>query len=120
MVNRKDPVSLDMFNKLVEGSNLDNLLELRNVCIFILAFAGFFGIEEVLHIKYKDIAFHDGYMTINIDVSKSDQLRKGNQVVISGSVNSTNSCPVSRSLFVQATTFSSRVVSLRFTGSVED
>ena len=62
--------------------------------IFILAFAGFFRIEEVCHIKRKDIAFHDGYMTINIDVSKTDQLTKGNQAVISESLNSRNTCPV--------------------------
>ena len=47
--NKKEPVSPDMIRKLVEKSNLDNLLELRNVCVFILAFAGFFRIEEVLH-----------------------------------------------------------------------
>lgn len=94
MVNRKDPASPDMIKNLVEGSNLDNLLELRNMCIFFLAFVGVFRIEEGLHIKYKDIAFHDGYMTINIDVSKTDQLRKGNQVVILESVNSANTCPV--------------------------
>ena len=43
---------LCQIKKLVEASNLDNLLTLRNVCIFLLAeFAGFFRIEEVLHIK---------------------------------------------------------------------
>ena len=42
-------------------SNLDNLLELKNVCIFLLAYAGFFRIEEVLHIKYGDISFYSGY-----------------------------------------------------------
>ena len=71
-----------MLRKLVDASNLDNLLELRNLCIFLLAFAGFFRIEEVLHIKYGHITFHSGYVSINVDKSKTDQLRKGNEIVI--------------------------------------
>ena len=53
-----------MITKLVKSPNLDNLLELRNACIFILTFAGFFRIGEVLHIKRGDVIFHDGYVTI--------------------------------------------------------
>ena len=85
VTNKKEPISPDMIRKLVDISNLDNLLELRNVCIFLLAYAGFFRIEEVLHIKYGDISFHSGYVVINLEVSKTDQLRKGNQVVIAES-----------------------------------
>ena len=92
-VNKKEPISAGMIRKLVINSNFDNLLELRNVCIFILAYAGFFRIQEVLHIKYGDIHFNSGYVVINVDVSKTDQLRKGNEVVISvGSGEKT--CPV--------------------------
>ena len=93
MVNKKEPISPEMIRKLVEDSDLDNLPELRNVCIFLLAFAGFFRIEEVLRIKYGDISFHSGYVAINLDISKTDQLRKGDQVVISESSN-VDTCPV--------------------------
>jgi len=93
LANKKEPISPEMIKKLVEDSDLDNLLELRNVCIFLLAFAGFFRIEEVLRIKYGDISFHSGYVAINLDISKTDQLRKGNQVVISESSN-VDTCPV--------------------------
>ena len=93
LLNKKEPISAEMIRKLVEASDLDNLLELRNVCIFLLAFAGFFRIEEVLHIKYGDIHFHNGYVAINLDISKADQLRKGNQVVISEGSND-YTCPV--------------------------
>ena len=82
-VNKKEPISAGMIGELVNNSNFDNLLELRNVCIFILAYAGFFRIQEVLHIKYGDIHFNSGYVVINVDVSKTDQLRKGNELVIS-------------------------------------
>ena len=51
VVNRKQAVTADMIGTLFSVSNLSNLLELRNVCIFVLAFAGFFRINEVLHIK---------------------------------------------------------------------
>ena len=47
---KKEPVSPHMIRKLVEKSNLDNLPELRNVCVFILAYVGFFRIEETLHL----------------------------------------------------------------------
>lgn len=42
VTNKKEPISPDMIRKLVDFSSLDNLLELRNVCIFLLAYAGFF------------------------------------------------------------------------------
>ena len=63
------------------------------MCIFPLAYARFFKIEEVLHIKYGDISFHSGYVIINLEVSKTEQLRKGNQVVIVESSND-DTCPV--------------------------
>jgi len=50
-------------------------------------------IEELLRIKYEDISFHSGYVAINLDISKTDQLRKGNRVVISES-SKVDTCPV--------------------------
>ena len=62
----------------------------------IFAFAGFFRINEVLHIKYGDVRFQSGYVAIDVTSSKTDQLRKlrkGSEVVIlSGS--SVDTCPV--------------------------
>ena len=45
----------------------------------------FFRIEDVPHIRYGDITFHDTYVAIKVDRSKTDQLRKGNEVVIARS-----------------------------------
>ena len=42
LINKKEPILPDMIKKLVEASNLYNLLNLRNVCILLLAFAVFF------------------------------------------------------------------------------
>lgn len=66
LVNKNEPLSPDMITKLVESSNLDNLLELRNACTLLLTFASFFSvIEELLHIKYGDVIYYDGYIAIN-------------------------------------------------------
>lgn len=93
VVNRKQAVTADMIGTLVSASNLSNLLELRNVCIFVLAFAGFFRINEVLHIKYGDVRFQSSYVAIDVTSSKTDQLRKGSEVVIA-SGSSVDTCPV--------------------------
>ena len=53
----------------------------------------FFRNEEVLLIKYGDMNFHSGYVISNLKVSKTDQLRKGYQVVIAESSND-DTCPV--------------------------
>jgi len=72
LINKKELILPDMIKTLVEASNLDSSLNLRNVSIFLLAFAGFFRIEEVLHIKYGDITFHNTYVAIKADRSKTD------------------------------------------------
>ena len=91
--NRKKPITPDHIKSLIECSNLSNLLCLRNVCVFTLAFAGFFRIEEVLNIKRNNISFIENGITILVESSKTDQLRLGDEVIISripGSI----SCPV--------------------------
>ena len=37
------------------------------------------------NLKYGDITFHDTYVAFKVDRSKIDQLRKGNEVVLSRS-----------------------------------
>ena len=66
LINKIDPILPDNI-KLVEASKLNNLLYLRNVCIFLLAFAGFFRIEEVLYFKFGDITFHGTYVATKVD-----------------------------------------------------
>ena len=66
----------------MEGADLSNILQLRNVCLYVLAlYAGFFRSEEVLNIKLNHIYFHEGYMTIKVEKSKADQLRQGDEVL---------------------------------------
>ena len=69
----------------MEGADLSKILHLRNVCLYVLAYAGFFRSEEVLNIRMNHIHFHEGCMIIKVEKSKTDQLRQGDQLVIAQS-----------------------------------
>ncbi|XP_068756275.1 uncharacterized protein [Montipora capricornis] len=64
-------------------SAVDSAIYAIQWALAMAAYAGFFRIQEILHNKYGDIHFNSGYVVINVDTSKTDQLRKGNEVVIS-------------------------------------
>ena len=76
----------------MEGADLSNVLQLRNVCLYMLSFAGFFRSEEVLNINMSNIRFFEGFIIIKVDKSKTDQFRQGDEVVIAQSEG--NVCPV--------------------------
>ena len=40
--NRKEPITSDVLKDVVKGANLSNILHLRNVCLYVLAYVGFF------------------------------------------------------------------------------
>ena len=71
---------------------MSSVLQLRNVCLYVLSYAGFFRSEEVLNIRVSHIHFYEGFMTIKVDKSKTDQLRQRDKVVIAQSEG--NVCPV--------------------------
>ena len=50
--------------------------------MYVLSFAGFFRFDDVSRIR-SDISFKEGFMIIKVLKSKNDQLRKGDEVVIS-------------------------------------
>ena len=92
-VNRKEPISPDFIHKIVSHANLDNPVELRNVTMYVLCFTGFFRFDDIFRIRRCDLSFHQGFMVIQMHKSKNDQLRRGNEVVISELPSS--ACPVS-------------------------
>ena len=51
-------------------------------CMFF-SFAGFFRFDDVPRIRRNDIFFNKGFMVIKVPKSKNDQLRRGDEVVIS-------------------------------------
>lgn len=92
VVNRKEPVSPSLIHDIIGRSNLDNPVELRNITMYVLSFAGFLRFDDVSRIRRNDIFFNDGFMVIKIHKSKNDQLRRGDEVVISEL--SSCACPV--------------------------
>ena len=92
-VNRKEPISSDLIREIVSQANLDNPVDLRNITMYVLCFTGFFRFDDISRVRRSDIAFHEGFMVIQVQKSKNDQLRKGNEVVISEL--SSPACPVS-------------------------
>ena len=92
-VNRKEPIFSDLIRKIVSQANLDNPVDLRNVTMCVLCFTGFFRFDDISRVRRSDISFHEGFMVIQVQKSKNDQLRRGNEVVISEL--SSSACPVS-------------------------
>lgn len=83
IVNRKEPISSSVIHDVISHSNLENPVELRNITWYVLSFAGFFRFDDVSRIRRSDIFFNEGFMVIKVPKSKNDQLRRGDEVVIS-------------------------------------
>ena len=81
VLSRKEPISALLIHDIINKSDLDNLVKLRNVTMYVLSFADFFRFNEVSRIR-SDISLREGFMIINVLKSKNVQLRKGDEVVI--------------------------------------
>lgn len=64
----------------------------RDISIALLLFEGFFRLRELAGLTIKDIAIFDSHLTIQVTRNKTNQSRKGNEVVIARSDKVT--CPV--------------------------
>jgi hypothetical protein len=74
--NQKEPFSSELVKNLVQTyGDSENLLNLRCLIICLLGFSGFFRISEFLEVKIGDIVFQVDGIKINIEKSKTDQLR---------------------------------------------
>jgi len=73
---------------LAAETNLEDLLQSRNLVMFILAFSGFLRSSELCAICGRDVQFNKGYITISIEKSKTDQI----SVIIAESPFSTCLC----------------------------
>lgn len=91
--NQKEIITPDLLKSIVETYKTStNLMEIRSVLVYLLAFSGFMRISELLALKLKDIKFTETGMTFFIEKSKVDQLREGSTIFISKYY--TNCCPV--------------------------
>ena len=81
---RKDPVSSEMLVNLCEiYKESTDLLEIRDLTMILLSYAGFLRFDELSSLLCKDISFHEGYISVHIAKSKTDQYRHGDEILIS-------------------------------------
>lgn len=91
---KKDILSSEMIIELCDNFvDSTDLMDLRDLCMITLGFAGFLRYDELSAIRCSDIKFFSDYFSINITKSKMDQYRSGNEVVISKGESS--ACPFS-------------------------
>lgn len=92
-VTKKKPVTASIIQKLVEHfKHSDSLLDIRDLCIILLAFAGFFRYSDLINIRRSDINFSESHVCITVSRSKTDQYNKGTDVCIASTGKIT--CPV--------------------------
>ena len=90
--HRKEPMEVNYLKELADKSDLEDLLQLRNLVMYVLAFSGFLRSSELCFLRSKDLTFNEGYLSIFIRQSKTDQLRDGHKVIIARS--GSEICPV--------------------------
>jgi len=90
---RKDPVTSAMLVEIVKDARESNTLsDLRLALACLLAYAGFLRFNELVNIRPCDISHQEDMIVIHLPQSKTDQLRKGDEVAIARTGNLT--CPV--------------------------
>ena len=57
VLRRKEPISATSIHDIINKSDLDNPVELRNVTMYVLSFASFFRFDDVPRIRRSDISF---------------------------------------------------------------
>ena len=67
--NRIEPLSVEILKDIIDCSDLSNTLQLRNVCLYVLCYAGFFRSGEVTRIRRSHIKFLEDHMIIKVEKS---------------------------------------------------
>ena len=92
-VSKKEPITVDMLKAMVGDTNKNpTLSNVRLTAACLLAFSGFLCFNELINARPCNLTFCDKLVKLNIPRSKTDQLRKGNEVIIARSGHDT--CPV--------------------------
>ncbi|CAH3174143.1 unnamed protein product, partial [Porites lobata] len=92
--SKKSPISKEALTECcIKHAHSDELPIRRDISMALLLFAGFFRFSELANLTTGDISIIDTHLTIKVSHSKTDQYRKGNEMVISRSGKVT--CPVS-------------------------
>ena len=92
-VVKKEPVTADMLVELVADANKEGTLSsIRLVTACLLSFAGFLRFNELVQLRPIDIEIRAEAAKLHIRHSKTDQLRKGDEVLLARTGSAT--CPV--------------------------
>ena len=93
-VTKKLPVTTEMLGAIVDDAKKSgSLADWRLATACVISYAAFLRFDELVHIRAADVKFNDEFMTISIPKSKTDQLRKGDEVIVAKT--SSKLCPVS-------------------------
>ena len=84
LIKKKEPLMADLMKLLFLKFNTVNrtLKELRLLVICALTYTGFLRCDELSNIKANNITFHEEYVDIFIEKSKTDCYRNGKNVLI--------------------------------------
>lgn len=89
---KKDAIPSTLLVQLCNNfQDSSDLIVVRDLAMILLAFSGFLRFNELSALKCKDLSFRSEYMRIRISKSKTDQYRKGDEVLISKGC--TSACP---------------------------
>ena len=93
-IQKKDIITPNILTKMIEtfDSSEENLKNLRLLTITLISYAGFLRYDELSYLRVSDFEFHNLYMRIFIEKSKTDIYRDGRWVIIAVTNNIT--CPV--------------------------
>ena len=92
-IQKKESMTVEMLQAMVKDVDRNvTLTNVRLVTACLLAFAGFLRFDELVNIRCCDLILDQEMLKIHIPRSKTDQLRKGDEVLIARSEAFT--CPV--------------------------
>lgn len=80
--NQKKPLNGDIIRKMIQSSNLDNLVELRNCLVIALSFCMLLRHDDVSHMTLDHFSEMDDGYKILIPKSKTDKFRNGSHVFL--------------------------------------
>ena len=87
---KKTPVTISMLSEIVQDAKKSvSLSDLRLTTACLLAFAGFLRFSELISVRPCDITMLENAIKLHIPRSKTDQLRKGDKVLIAKTGNNT-------------------------------
>ena len=89
----KKPVTVSMLQVIVQDArDSESLTDIRLATACQLSYAGFLRFNELVRLRPVDIKTEEAMMSMHIVQSKTDQLRKGDEIVVAKTKSPT--CPV--------------------------